>query len=174
MMGSKGLGQKGFTLIEIMIAMTIFAVFISVFMTSQGSNLADSTLLREEIFLRQLAEERINEIVANPPDLKDSLTLSKETKTFEKYPAYEFDVEWKKFKLPDLSKLQGKEEGDEDNDQMAEASGIEKTLFNKVKENMEKLLWQVEVTVRNKETRYFLQASTWIIAQDVKVQIDAY
>ncbi len=167
--------NKGFSLLEIMIAMTIFAVFITAYVVAQGGNLADSTLLREEIFLRQLCEERINEILFSPPELKDSLTLSNDTKTFEKYPTYEYTVKWKKLKIPDLSKFQAKStDSDGQEDAVAAASGIEKTLMNKLKENMEKLIWQIEVTVKNKETSFNYTASTWVMNEKYEVKIDNY
>lgn len=167
--------QRGFTLIEIIIAMTIFAVFIAVYVSTQGSNLADSTLLREEIFLRQLAEEKMAEMIVNPPELRDSLTLSKDTKSFEQYDNYQYTIEWKKFTLPDLSKIKGQSEEEDDNqNDTAKASGIEKNLFNKIKENMEKLIWQVKISVKNKETNFSYSVSTWIINEDHKVKIDGY
>lgn len=167
--------NKGFTLVEIMIAMTIFAVFISAYVVSQGGNLMDSTMLREEILLKQLCEQKINEILLHPPEFKDNLTLSKEIKTFEKYPEYEYILEWKKLKIPDLGKMQG---ADQKEDQLEEskaaASGIQKTLMSKLKENMEKLIWQFEVTIKNKETGFIYSASSWIMNEKHEVKIDNY
>ena len=75
--------SNGFTLIEVMIAISIFSIFAAVFVTGQGYNLLDSSKLKEEIILKDLCENKINDIIVNPPELRDSLTLTKETKDIE-------------------------------------------------------------------------------------------
>ena len=65
--------KKGFTLMEVMIAISIFAVFATVFVTGQGYNLLDSSKLKDEMLMKDLCENKINEIITNPPELRDSL-----------------------------------------------------------------------------------------------------
>ena len=132
--------QKGFTLIEVMIAIAIFSIFATVFVTGQGYNLLDSSKLKEDILLKDLCENTINEVITNPPELKDSLTISKETKDFEKNPNYSYTIEYQKFFVPDMSKIAAKEDEKDDNSQ----KDLEKRLYAVFKENMEKILTQFQ------------------------------
>ncbi|MEA9357926.1 prepilin-type N-terminal cleavage/methylation domain-containing protein [Bacteriovorax sp. PP10] len=162
--------QSGFTLMEVMIAIAIFAIFSTVFVTGFGYNLLDSGNLKEDILLKDFAENKINDIITNPPTLADSLTLTKETKDIENNPNYQTIVEYKKFFVPDMTKIAetaGESPTDEDNQQAA----MEKRIFAVFKENMEKMIWQVEVTVKNKTTSKTLVLDAWIYnpAADVKI-----
>ena len=60
---NKLLNQSGFTLAEILIAITLFAFFIIAFLKNQGQNIYDSTFLKEEIILKELCENKLNEII---------------------------------------------------------------------------------------------------------------
>ncbi len=159
--------QSGFSLLEVLIATTIFAVFAVAFVVTQGSNVTEGNQMREEMKLRSLAEQKINEIIANPPEFKDALTISKEQKTFETDANYEYILEWFKLEFPDASKMGGGEGGGGDDD-----SGINAIVAKKVKDNMEKLLWQVRLTVRNKETKFTYTLSTWLHNTKAEVRLD--
>ena len=178
-MAKKFLNIRGFTILEVLIALTIFAVFISVFVTSQGGNLADSVMIREEIKLRQLCEQKLNEIIANPPVFSESLTLTPETKTFEStsndkdLENYEYTIEYKLFKIPDIEKITGEAAGSDYEGESAGLSGIQKSLMEQIKNNMEKLLWQVKVTITNKNTKFYFNLSTWLLNNDANVQFSS-
>jgi type II secretion system protein I len=161
--------QAGFTLMEVMIALVIFAVFSTAFVTSQGYNLIDSSKLKEEMLLKDYCENKMNEIVVDPPKLNESLTLSKETKDVEANTEYQTTVEFKKFIVPDMSKIAS--EGEE---QESAQSQMEKKIFKVFKENMEKMIWQVEVTARNKLSNSSFKLSTWLYNQNADVQIGAF
>jgi hypothetical protein len=51
---------------------------------------------------------------------------------------------------------------------------MEKRIFNVFKENMEKMLWQVEVTVKNKTNESKFKLSTWLYNQNADVQIGSF
>jgi prepilin-type N-terminal cleavage/methylation domain-containing protein len=162
--------QKGFTLMEVMVAIAIFSVFATAFVTGQGYNLLDSTKLKEDLRLKDLCENAINDVITNPPELRDALTLTKETKDFEKSPEYQYTIEYKKFFVPDMSKIMGKDKEnikDDDKQQI-----LEQRIFKVFKENMEKILWQIEVTVQNKQSKEQFKLSTWIYNQNADVKID--
>ncbi len=169
------MSSKGFTLIEVLIALTIFAVFISIFVLGQGGNLADSTMLREEITMRELCTEIVNEITSNPPELRESLTLSTETKNFENTKEtaykenYQYTIEWKRFKFPDIEKITGEIQGSDSSD--GSIAGIEKSLIEQITKNMEEMIWQVQVTITNKESNYQYSLSTWILNRDAKMEV---
>lgn len=162
----------GFTLIEVMIALSIFAFFITAFMTTQGMNIASSGLIREDLLLRDLTELKINEIIENPPDLRDNLILAPETKSFEDYPEYEYKIEYQKFLIPDLAKIKGNSE--ENQSEQDDLAVLQARLFNTVKDNIEKMIWQVRVSVRNKETDYSFELSTWLLNKDAQVKLEGF
>jgi len=164
--------QSGFSLIEVVIAIALFTVFAVVFVTGQGYNLLDSAKLREDILLKDLTENKINELIINPPEFRDSLTLAKEVKVFEKFPDYEYSIEYKKVFIPDMNKITGQsaEEKDEEKTQ----SQMEKRIFSIFKENMEKMIWQVSVTVKNKLSNESYQLSTWMMNHNAEVNIGSF
>lgn len=166
--------EKGFTLLEVMIAMTIFATFIATFVAIQGNNLKDSSMLREEETLQRLCLNKLNEILLLPPVLKESLTLSPETKTFEENSNYQYTVTYQRFELPDLNQLKGT--GDTENNQEERQENtndaLEKKVYDQVKKIVKEALWQVEVTVENKDTKYNFSLSTWIRNSAAKVEIN--
>ncbi len=164
--------QSGFTLIEVMIAIVIFTVFATVYTTGQGYNLLDSTKLKEEMLMKDLAENKINDIIVNPPELRDSLTLTKETKDIEGNSDYQYIIEYKKFFVPEMNKITGEDEGK--NKEESAQSQMEKRIFNIFKENMEKMIWQVEVTVKNKNSDSKFKLSTWLYNQNADIQIGQF
>ncbi|MFT6070536.1 MAG: prepilin-type N-terminal cleavage/methylation domain-containing protein [Bacteriovoracaceae bacterium] len=159
--------QKGMSLIEVMIAMTVFAVFVSVFVMTNGSNLTDSRNFKDELKLRDLASTAINEILVNPPTLNEGLTLSPETKPVEDNPGYTYTVEWKKFELPDYTKMMG--ENNEDPQAV-----FQKKVFEQVKNNMELMVWQLAVEVRSLDSNMSYRLATWIYNKDAKVKLSGF
>ena len=181
------LRERGFSLLEVMIAITLFAFFISAFLTSQGYNVADATLSQEQLMLQYLAEKRINELILDPPKFTNATGNTKETKTFEgeDYSGYEYTLEIKKLNLPDFTQLFAQKGGaDEDASKAYDGDyynqgnkskrneGLEKVIFEQLKKNLEKIVWQARVTVTNKETKYNFTLSTFITNYNEKVQLD--
>jgi len=137
--------QRGFTLIEVMIALAIFGVFITAFTSGQGGNLLDSTSMRQDQKLFNLASNKLAELTVNPPEFSESLTSNIDTKTFEDDENYEWSVEFKKFEIPDFSAATGQEE-------VPAEQEMQKRIYERTKENLEKMPWQVRVTVKSKTT----------------------
>ena len=106
----------GFTLLEVMIAMTVFSFFYVAYYVAQNQNVASSVIIREEIKLKELCTKKINEIIVKPPQFKESLTLTAEVTTFEEDKNYEARVTYKRLKIPDIKKIMGKEEEDDESD----------------------------------------------------------
>jgi len=163
--------NSGFTLFEVMIAIAIFAIFASVFVTGQGYNILDSSKLKNEMLLKDLCQNKINEIIVNPPELRDSLTLTKEVKDVDGYPNYQYSIEYKKFTVPDMTKLQNSADEDEEDKKQ---SSFEKMLFDTFKENMEKIIWQVEVVIKDKTTEDTFRASTWLYNNNAEVNVNKF
>lgn len=164
--------QKGFTLLEIMIAMTVFAFFTTVYVISQGNNLADSANMRKEFELKNILESQINEIIINPPDYTPALLLSTENdyKTIEDFDQFEKRIQWFEFKLPDLSQLISGSASPSEGDNAQES--IQSKIFENVSNNLQKMIWQLKVTVRNKETKETMEATTWLINNKAQIKLE--
>jgi prepilin-type N-terminal cleavage/methylation domain-containing protein len=181
--------SAGFSLLEVMIAITLFAFFITAFLASQGYNVADSALSEEQLMLQSLAERKINELHLDPPKFSNATDNLKETKTFEEkdLSGYEYTLEIKKLTMPDFGQLlsQGANsdqegsgnEGNEGNDYMEgnnnqKNAALEKMVFDELKKNIEKIIWQARVTITNKETKYSYSLSTFLTNYNEKIQLN--
>lgn len=186
-MVSKIINNRGFSLLEVMIAITLFAFFVTAYLTSQGYNVEDSRLSEEQLILQQLAERKINELILNPPKFSNATANTIETKTFEEseYKNYEYTLEIKKLTIPDFAQLfaQKGAASDEakdsyDGDYYSEGAkgqrneGLEKMVFEELRKNIERILWQARVTVRNKETQYNFTLSTFLTNYNERVQLN--
>jgi prepilin-type N-terminal cleavage/methylation domain-containing protein len=179
--------ESGFSLLEVMIAITLFAFFITAYLTGTGYNVEDSRLSEEQLILQSLAERRINELILDPPKFTNAQADIKETKQFEdkEFSNYEYTLEMKKLTIPDFAQLFAQkgastEEAKEDlqGNYYAEGSksqrndAMEKMVFEELRKNIERILWQVRVTVTNKETKYSFTLSTFITNYNEKVQLN--
>ncbi len=181
--------QSGFSLLEVMIAITVFAIFISAFLVSQGYNVSDSALSEEQLKLHMLCDQKMQEILIDTPKFTNAMVDLKETKTFEidEFKNYSWTIEWKKLKVPDFGKIFASNAAEQSND--GEASGeddkyyndrnsgqrnksIENLVFTKLKENIERVIWQVRLTVTNKETKYSYTLSRWVTNYDEPIQLN--
>lgn len=159
--------QKGFTLVEVMIALTLFSLFVTAFVMSQGSNITMSAQMSEDLMMSSLGERKMNEVLLDPPEFTNALENDVESSNFEEenYKKYKYIVEFKKFEIPDLSQLMGLAGSDEDaenNQQNNQIDSIKKMVFTKLKKNIETVMWQVRVTIINSETNYQHEVTSWI------------
>ena len=183
----KSIKEQGFSLIEVLIAVTLFAFFVTAFLTSQGYNVSDSQLSEEQLILQQLCERKINELFLDPPKFQNILGTMKETKTFEEkdLSGFEYTLEIKKLTIPDFAQLFGQKgavseeaqdsyEGDylNQNSSSKRNSGLEKMVFEELRKNIEKIVWQARVTVTNKETKASYALATWLTNYNEKIQIN--
>lgn len=179
--------QKGFSLIEVLIAITLFAFFVTAFLTAQGYNVSDSQLSEQQLVLQQLCERKINELYLDPPKFQNISTELKETKKFDEAELAEFEytLEIKKLTIPDFAQLFGQkggvsEEGEnayegnylDEGNKNKRNSALEKLVFEELKKNIEKMVWQARVTVTNKETKYSYSLSTWLTNYNEKIQLN--
>jgi hypothetical protein len=145
-------------------------------------------LSEEQLMLQQLCERKINELFLDPPKFQNILGTLKETKTFEEkdLSSFEYTLEIKKLTIPDFAQLFGQKgsvseeaqdayEGNYMNQSSSSSkrnSGLEKMVFEELKKNIEKIVWQARVTVTNKETKYSYSLSTWLTNYNEKIQIN--
>ena len=175
--------ESGFSLLEVMIAITLFAFFISAFLSSQGYNVADSVTSEQQLELHTLAERTMNELLINPPKFTNAQKNSIETKKFEEsqFSNFEYDLEIKKLEIPDFGQLFGQQAQSAENaesdyynsaNKNNRNAGLEKVIFEQLKKNIERMLWQVRITVRNKETGMSYSLSSYITDYNQKVQLN--
>lgn len=161
--------QRGFTLVEVMIAMTIFGLFITAFLMSQGSNITSSVTMTEDLVLQGLAERKISEVLLDKPVFTNATENDVESKVFEEeeFKMYRYTIEYKKLEFPNFQQLTGSEEDDPYGEDQNAA--VKKMVFDKLKKNMEEILWQVRVTITNTETDYSYSLSTWLTNERAKI-----
>jgi len=175
--------NSGFSLLEVMIAITLFAFFVTAFLASQGYNVSDSALSEEQLILQSLAEKKISQLHLDPPKFSNATENLNETKTFEEkeYENYEYNLEIKKLEIPDFAQLFSQVSSNEESDQDSfnngdttnspqRNSGLEKIVLNELKENLEKIIWQARVTITNKETKYSFSLSTYLTNYNENIQ----
>ena len=162
--------QAGFTILEVLIALTIFAVFASVYSLSQGHNFMSSSILRQDLKLQELCVNRLNEILLNPPDLTESLTLSEDVKTDENDRNFEYHVKYARFKIPDVNLILGSEDEDDDGQNMNQA--VAKKVGEQIKKNIEENIWQVAVTVVDKANNRSITLASWLTNRKAKVKLN--
>lgn len=155
--------ENGFSLIEILVSLLIFSVFIGSFFTGFNQQIYDSQSMKEEIILKNLCESKINEEIINQPTLDDSKTLSKETKSFEdkEYSDYQYTIEYKRVNLPIEIFINENSE-----DQENQGLEVQKKIFTIFKEHIKEQIWQLRVTVNKKSDKkntYEYSLSTWIL-----------
>lgn len=171
--------ESGYLIIESLMALLLGATIAITFVFSSSSNITKSTLLRQELLIRAIAEERMNLLIENPPTFSERLTLTPEEETIEykedegdtKYnKSYKMRTTYKRFELPSLDEIQGKDEKDsDDNDQF---SG---KIMENIQKNLKELIWQVQIEVwdpENPDSRYAL--STLLYNEKAQVKIDAF
>jgi len=129
-------------------------------------------VMREEMLLEEIAESELNKLILDPPKVFNlGMTLgSGDTKPVEGYDGYERTIKWFEFKVPDYNKIQGKEEDDVD----AGDAIYKKKIFEEIKKNLEKLIYQVELTVKNKDTGFTYTLSTFVMDPKAKVKIKGF
>ncbi len=165
------------TLIEVAIATTLFSIFALAFVSGQGSNVLDSVRMKQELYLKDLAELKLNEIILDPPKFEESLTeTGKEEKPLEDFPGYKYVLEFKKLTLPDFAKLMGKGEEGEDNagDEDPQLSQIQDKISATVIENMEKMVWQVSLTVIHEESQNSFEVNSWLHNHKAQVALSGF
>ena len=180
--------QSGFSLIEVLIAITLFAFFVTAFITATGFNVSDSALSEEQLMLQQLCERKINELYLDPPKFQNLVGgASTETKKFEEKDLsnFEYTLEIKKLTIPDFAQLFGQKggvneeakdayEGDymNENNSGQRNSALEKMVFEELKKNIEKIVWQARVTVTNKDTKYSYSLATWLTNYNERIKLN--
>lgn len=160
-------GQSGFSLIEVMIALTIFGVYVTAMIISQSNNVGSSIRMAEDLALHNLAEMKMSETLIGNKEFTNATENDVKTGNFtiEGYKNFKYKVSIKKTEFPDFSQIMGQSEDDEDQ----KASAVQKLIFEKMKKNVEEILWQVNVEVTNTDTEQSYELNSWINKSNAKI-----
>ena len=169
--------QSGMTLIEVTIALLLFALFVTAYVSSEGNNINASISFKGELLLKDIAEMKMNEELVNPSETfrpsggKVAIEPPKDSdfKEIEEYPEYKFAVQYFKITIPELSKITGQEEEENNPDQN---QAIQKRIFDNFKKNMERLIWQMVVTVKHLPSGQTYELSTWYYNEGGQLEFD--
>lgn len=162
--------EKGISLVEVMIAIMLFAVFITAFMTGQGNNVMSSYRMKEDLKLKRLAEMQYNLTMLDPPDFSRPLADTKsETKPFEDYPGFEYTMSYRQIFIPDIGKIMGEQEDPNDPDRQNR-----RKIMQEFKDNMEKLVWQLSIEVRDKNSGNSFVLAGWVYYDKAKVAFKGF
>lgn len=165
------INQSGFSLLEVMFAIAIFAGFVSVIAQTQSYNVQLSTLMEEELKLHNLAKTKMNEVLIAQKRFTNATEKDPDTGTFkgDENEGYSYRVDFKRTEFPDFAQLMGQDDDQVENQQN---QNLQTKIFQKLKLNIEQMIWQVTVTVTNTDTEYSYELNTWMTNQDAKIDLN--
>jgi prepilin-type N-terminal cleavage/methylation domain-containing protein len=154
------LKEEGFTLIEVLFALAIFSAFLLGISVTISHNVSSSILLKEDLNLHNLAELKMNEVLLGKREFTAATKADVDSGSFEieGLERYKFEVRISPTEFPDFSQIMGKSEDQE----ASSGDAIQKLIFDKLKKNLEEMIWQVNVKVTNTEDDYSYELHAWI------------
>lgn len=165
--------EDGFSLVEVLIAMMLFALFMSVYDLNVISNLDNSLENRETLLLKHLADLKMREIQLIPPDFSPQLAVAPKEYSFteEEYQDYKYMVEYALFEIPNLAEIMGTAEEGESTEDSTQNQGLAGLVFNQLKENLAKMIWQVSITVTHNPSQKTYQITNLLNNENAKIKI---
>jgi len=159
--------EKGFTLIEVLFSLAIFAAFLLGIYVTISHNVSSSILMKEDINLHNLAELKMNEVLLDKKEFTNATATDVDSGSFEieGFKNYKFEVKITPTKFPDFSQIMGKSE-DED---QGSGDRIQKVIFEKLKKNLEEMIWQINITVTNTDNDYSYELKSWVNKSNPKM-----
>lgn len=163
--------ESGFSIIEVMIAMALFLSFSLGIIFSQSGSIDRSDRFKKDLILNNLAVLKMNESLVDVKKFTNATEKDTDSGKFdiEGFKNYKFLVEYKKNKFPDFSSLIGKTEEEENRSGADPQAAIKKAIFEKLKKNMETMLWQIKVTVTNPETKTSTELTSWVTNREAQI-----
>jgi type II secretion system protein I len=160
--------ESGFSLIEVMIALAIFAVYSVAMIVTQSSNIDGSIRLKDNLVLHNLAQMKMNEVLIDVKKFTNATESDPDTGSFEfdGFKDYKYKVEYKKNEFPNFDQLMGQTEDEAGQEQ---TSAMKKVIFDKLKKNVELMIWQVRVTVTHPVSGAVYDLSSWVTDKDAKL-----
>ena len=160
--------RRGFSLLEVMMAMFIVAVFGVALLTGVGGNVFRSGEMRADLKVVELVEMKVNELILDPPPFNETLlTEFTDEEKFEDFPDYTYSIKMYPFMLADYLASLGQ---GPDSEQYQEEGELYRRVFNMVSKNVQKMIWQVEVTVTHTRSERSHSVSTLLFNRDVGIE----
>jgi len=161
--------QSGFSILEVMVALAIFGAYATVMILTQVSNTDRSMNMAKDLKLHTLAQMKMNEVLIRKNEFTNASENDVETGNIEieGLEYFKFQVEFKRNEFPDFSALMGQTD-----EQVAEAdpnAGIKKLIFDKMKKNVEEMIWQVKVTIINTQDSTSYELNSWVNKDNAKL-----
>lgn len=156
----KNIRQAGFSLFEVLVAISIFAVFFIVFANSFFQNQRASTELNQELIMSNLAEKIIRQTLVALPPLSESLHNSNKKESFEAPDQdYSYTVEWSRLEFPNFAELMKSVNPEAD---PSTSQSIMDQVFKQVQAATKDVLWQMRLTIIHNPTGKAYPVSFWI------------
>ena len=160
--------SRGMSLVEVMIAMAITAIFGVVLLSGIGGNVFRSEEMRAELRVVELVEMKVHELVLDPPAFQETLlTEFTDEKKFDDFPGHTYSISVRPFMLADYLAALGQ---GPDSEEYEEQGELYKRVFNLVTKNVQKMIWQVEVTVTHTESQRSHSVSTLLYDRDATIE----
>jgi prepilin-type N-terminal cleavage/methylation domain-containing protein len=166
--------NAGFSLMEVMAALSLFAVFFVVFASVMIANKNDSMELSEDLEMLALTERVLQETILSQTSFSDSLTTKGLAKKFEEpeFADYEYELEWATLELPNLKELftMGNQ-GEGASGTQSSTSSLPSVLLpvlDQVDQSLKKMIWQLRVALKKKSNGKIYTLSTWLRNEDIQ------
>ena len=162
--------QDGFSLFEVLIAISVFAVFFIVFANSFFQNQRASSEINEEIMMSTLAEKVVREVLISPPSMNESLHKSNKKENFEdaSLKDYTYTTEWSRLELPNLGELMKLSNTEQEPNAQ---QSIMSQVFKQVQESTKDILWQLRITIIHTPSGRQYPISGWIKNPDKEISL---
>lgn len=157
--------SKGMSLLEIMLALTLFAIFAVFFIGTQQFQVKRAMNARNKIDLLYLCDLKFKETLFNPKNIS-SMVLVDTTPdttegTFEEpYQEYTYKIAYYKFFFPPIEELQGMPNGE--SGAPLEIDTVSAKILKTTKELLEKNMVQLKVSVIHEKTKRTTSLETWL------------
>ncbi len=161
--------QSGFSLLEVLIALTIFGLYATVYISTQSGNLGTSIRMSNDLKLHNLAEMKMNEALIGKREFTNATKNDVDSGSFEisGYETYKYEVTITPIEFPSFEELMGKtsDESSEEN----KSDPLQQMIFEKLKKNMEEIIWQIKVKIIDTISGDEYELNSWINKSNAKI-----
>ena len=166
---AKRVNDHGMTLIEVLIALAIFAA-VSVALVATVTDLIDSSNnFRNDVKLHSLAELKMNEVLIGNREFSEATNNSEDSGQFEVegFEDYKYKVQIRRMELPNLAEIMG-QTGEQEDRTPSRQLDIQNRIFGILKKNLEEMIWQVKVEVTAPNNQIY-ELTSWIEKSNAQI-----
>lgn len=161
--------QSGFSLLEVLIALALFAGMATAFITTQTNNISSSIRTLDDAKLLSLAELKMNETLIGKREFTNATKNDVDSGEFdiEGYEGFKYEVKITPIEFPSFDQLMGKDSSDSTSSEQNDP--LQKMIFEKLKTNIEEIIWQVNVKVTDTVSGGTYELNSWITKSNAKI-----